>query len=208
MADLDAEGHSGIFDGHLQPGRTPAMIVIDVCNAYLLAEAPLYAPAFVEALPVIARLVDAARAAGIVVIHTRVSYQRGGANGGLFYRKVPALSVFDEGSSLADFPDSVAPKPNELVVTKQYASAFFGTSLAATLNAARIDSVILCGFSTSGCVRATATDAIQLGFAPFIVREACADRHAAIQASNLFDLQSKYAEVVGIDEIDQLFARH
>ena len=198
MTDPDprAAGYRGSFDGHLPPGGTPALVVIDVCDAYLLPNAPLYAPAFVETLPVIERLIGAARAAAISVIHTRVIYQKGGIDGGLFYRKVPALRVFEEGSPLGLPPGSVKPQEGEVVITKQYASAFFGTSLAATLTAQRIDSLILAGFSTSGCVRATALDALQHGFAPFVVSPACGDRNAAVQDANLFDLQSKYAEVI------------
>ena len=93
-------------------------------------------------------------------------------------------------------------------MSKQYASAFFGTSLASTLTAMGTDTVIVTGFSTSGCVRATALDALQHGFAPFVVREACSDRHAEPHAANLFDLQAKYAEVVGEDEIMPLIAAH
>jgi maleamate amidohydrolase len=140
------------------------------------------------------------------VIHTRVVYQTGGLDGGLFYRKIPALTAFDEGSPLGRFPAAAFPAPGELVITKQYASAFSGTSLLSALNAQRIDSLLVCGFSTSGCVRATATDAIQLGIAPFVVREACADRNEAIQQANLFDLQAKYAEVIGIETVAGLIA--
>ena len=81
-------------------------------------------------------------------------------------------------------------------MTKQYASAFFGTSLAATLHAMGVDTLLITGYSTSGCVRASALDALQHGFIPMVVREACADRHPGPHDANLFDLQAKYAEVV------------
>jgi maleamate amidohydrolase len=99
------------------------------------------------------------------VIFTAVKIAPGGADAGWFAVKVPGLSVFEEGSPYAAFPEAPAPAPGEIVVTKQYASSFFGTSLAATLNAQRVDTVIVLGFSTSGCVRATALDALQAGFA-------------------------------------------
>jgi nicotinamidase-related amidase len=85
------------------------------------------------------------------------------------------------------------------VLTKQYASAFFGTSLASTLTASRVDTLLIAGVSTSGCVRATALDACQYGFVPWVVRDAVGDRHPAPHEANLFDLQAKYAEVVGLD---------
>jgi maleamate amidohydrolase len=89
------------------------------------------------------------------------------------------------------------PGPGELIVTKQYASAFFGTSLAATLTSAGVDTAIIAGVTTSGCVRATAVDAMQYGFIPIVVREAVGDRDARPHEANLFDLEGKYADVVG-----------
>jgi maleamate amidohydrolase len=104
--------------------------------------------------------------------------------------------LFEQGSPMGAFPDSLMPQAGELIVTKQYASAFFGTSLASTLTAMEVDTVMITGLSTSGCVRATTLDALQHGFAPFVIREACGDRHAAPHEANLFDLQAKYAEVI------------
>jgi maleamate amidohydrolase len=104
--------------------------------------------------------------------------------------------VFDRGSPLGAFPPSLQPEDGETIITKQFASAFFGTSLAALLTELRVDTLLITGLSTSGCVRATALDAIQNGFAPFVVRDACGDRHQSPHEANLFDLQAKYAEVI------------
>lgn len=191
------------FGGHLAFGLRPALVVIDVVQAYIDPASPLYAPAFVEALSPIVRLIAAARECRVEVIYTHVTYQQGGADGGLFYRKLPALRVFDAGSPLARFPDGIAPASDEIVVSKQYASAFFGTSLASTLHAKDVDTVILCGYSTSGCVRASALDALQTGFRPFVASDASADRTVAQHEANLFDLQAKYAEVHVSGEIIQ-----
>jgi len=193
--DLDAN-YAVAFDGALPFGERPALLVVDVVVAYLTPGSPLYDPAFEAALAVNERLVAAARAAGMPVIFTNVVYQPGGADGGLFYRKVPVLKLFDRGSAAGTFPPSLQPLPTETVVSKQYASAFFGTSLASTLTTMKVDCLLITGFSTSGCVRATALDALQHGFAPFIVGEACGDRHRAPHEANLFDLQAKYGEVV------------
>ena len=184
------------FGGTLPFGQRPALLVIDVVQAYLLPDSPLYASGFVDALAPTRRLVDAARAAGVPVIFTNVVYGAEGRDGGLFYRKVPALRSFLKGSPLGEFPPGLQPCADEVVVSKQYASAFFGTSLVATLVAMGVDTVLVTGFSTSGCVRATALDALQHGFAPFVVREACGERDSRPQEANLFDLQAKYAEVV------------
>ena len=187
------------FDGHLSFGTAPALLLVDVVMAYLTRGSPLYDNAFVQVLPVIEVLAAAARAKAIPVIFTRVVYTAAGADGGLFYRKLPALRVFDGGSPLGEFPPSLSPTEVEIVITKQYASAFFATHLASTLNALRIETLLIAGFSTSGCVRASALDALQHGFKPFVVADACADRHAGPHTANLFDLQAKYAEIISVE---------
>jgi maleamate amidohydrolase len=176
-------------------GQCPAVLVIDVVRAYLEPTSPLYA-GVEQAVASAARVVDAARAAGVPVLFTTVRYAAGGVDSGVWWRKVPALRVLEEGSPLGDFPDSVRPEPGEAVCVKQYASAFFGTSLAATLTARGVDTLIVTGLTTSGCVRASVVDAMQHGFVPVVVREAVGDRDARPHEANLFDMQAKYADVV------------
>lgn len=199
MSDLLDDYNRGGFGGALQPGKKPALLLVDLVMAYLTPDCPLYSPRFEAALAACERLTAAARTAGVPVIFTNVVYRAGGADGGLFYKKVPALESFLEGSPLGHFPPSLQPEPGDVVVTKQYASAFFGTSLASTLTAMGIDTLFLTGFSTSGCVRASALDALQHGFVPLVVAEACGDRDERPHDSNLFDLSKKYAEVIGED---------
>ncbi len=194
--DLDADYRAAGFSGRLGWGERPALVVVDVCMAYLDRASPLYA-GVEDAVASAARLVDAARSGGAPVVFTRVEYEPGGADGGLFYAKVPALASFDRGNPLADWPATPRPRDGEVVVTKQYASAFFATSLAPTLHAWGVDTVVLCGLSTSGCVRASALDALQHGFRPMVVAEACGDRAAGPHEAALFDLDAKYADVVG-----------
>lgn len=196
--DLSAN-YSGAFDGRLSFGKRPALIIVDFVMAYLDKASPLYAGAE-EALASTARLLASARNAKVPVIFTNVVYQLGGADGGLFYRKIPALNVFIKGSPLGSFPPSLQPMADEQIISKQFASAFFGTNLASILASLNIDTLLIAGMSTSGCVRATALDALQHGFAPFVVREACGDRHAGPHEANLFDLQAKYAEVISEQE--------
>ena len=198
MANSDSdlnENYAGAFDGHLPFGRKPALLIVDFVVAYLDPASPLYA-GVEDALASNERLLAAARRAGIPVLFTNVEYSPGGADGGVFYRKVPALKLFERGSPMGAFPASLQPRAGELVITKQYASSFFGTTLAATLTAMGVDTLLITGLSTSGCVRATALDACQHGFLPFVVREACGDRHPGPHEANLFDLQAKYAEVI------------
>ena len=193
--DLDADYAKAGFGGHLRFGQRPALLVVDVVAAYLDPASPLYLGG-TEAVACFARLIGACRAKSIPVVYTQVVYSSGGRDGGLFYQKVPALKAFDAGSPLGLIPAEIAPQAEDVIVTKQYASAFFGTSLASTLAAMKVDTVMIGGFSTSGCVRATTLDALQHGFAPFVVRQACADRDPRPHESNLFDLQAKYAEVI------------
>ncbi len=135
------------------------------------------------------------------MIYTRVMYEPGGANGGMFYRKLPALAVFDEGSPLGRWASGIEPRDDEMVVTKQYPSAFFGTGLEAELEKLGVDTLIITGVTTSGCVRATCVDAMGYGFAPIIVRDACGDRHDTPHEANLFDMQAKYGDVVQSDVV-------
>ena len=198
-ADLDDDYAKAGFDGRLTFGKSAALLIVDVVQAYLVPTSPLYA-GVEAALASNLRLIAAARIAKVPVIFTRVSYQARGADGGVFYRKVPALKAYLEGSPLADFPPGMTPQKDEVVVTKQYASAFFGTSLASTMRAMGVDTVLIGGFSTSGCVRASALDALQNGFIPFVVREASGDRDPRPHEASLFDLQAKYAEVISEHE--------
>lgn len=183
------------FAGTLRPGRRPSVLAIDLMRAYFDPASPLCLPSR-DCLASAARVLAAARGCGVPVIHTRVEYAPDGSDGGVFVRKVKALEHLYGGGPMSELMPEVAPVEGELVVTKQYASAFFGTSLASTLVARAVDTVVLVGVSTSGCIRATGVDAVQHGFIPLVVRDAVADRTAQAHDANLFDLQAKYAEVV------------
>jgi maleamate amidohydrolase len=183
------------FAGTLRPGRRPAVLAIDLMRAYFDQASPLCLPSR-DCLASGARVLSAARAGGVPVIHTRVQFAPDGSDGGVFVRKVRALEQLYGGGPLSELMPEVAPVEGELVITKQYASAFFGTSLASTLVARGIDTVVLVGVSTSGCIRATGVDAVQHGFIPLVVRDAVGDRTPQTHEANLFDLQAKYAEVV------------
>lgn len=187
------------FDNRLELGPRPALVMVDIVRAYFEPGAQLYMgdPSSLHAA---AELLGQARAAGIPIVHTRVSFSGGGADGGYFFKKVGALSHFVGETPLGEIMPEVAPLPDEVVIVKQYASAFFGTTLASTLAAAGVDTLLIAGVSTSGCIRATAVDAIQHGFIPVVVREAVGDRHPAPHEANLFDIQAKYGEVKSLAE--------
>jgi maleamate amidohydrolase len=191
---LEADYKAAGFGNALGFGSRPALLLIDWCRAYLEHDSPLYAgvEAVLEAtLP----LVAAARHARIPIVFTRVDYETP-ADGGLFRRKIAALSCFEHGNPLADFPAELPPAPGDIVITKHYPSAFFGTPLAATLAGLRVDCLLISGLSTSGCVRASAVDALCHGFAPLVVSDCVGDRSREVHEANLFDLAAKTADLV------------
>lgn len=202
--ELDADYERAGFGGALKPGKSPALLIVDLVMAYLDPQSPLYA-GVPEILDANEQLLAAARAAGVPVILTNICYRPDGADGGLFFRKVPALAAFHEGAAIGAFPPSLAPTPNDIVLTKKYPSAFFGTPLASILTAQGIDALFITGFSTSGCVRATALDALCHGFVPLVVKQACGDRSPEVQSANLFDIQAKIGQVIELDEALALF---
>lgn len=187
-------GHTTAF------GSKPVVVVVDMCKAYFQDDSPLFLDR-PEVADAVSQLVEVARANATPVVWTRVEYEPGGADGGVWYQKIAVLSSFDRGNPLGHWLDGLEPADGEVVVTKQHASGFAGTDLAAQLTTLGADSVIVAGVSTSGCVRATATDASAAGFMPFVVREAVGDRTDQVQEANLFDLHAKYADVVAIDEV-------
>ncbi|WP_433505535.1 isochorismatase family protein [Pseudonocardia halophobica] len=191
--------HGGAFSGRLGWGERPVVLVVDLVRAYTEPDGPFALPD--PPLTATQTLVEAARTAGVPVLWTVVRYAADLADAGLFVRKVPALAAFAEGAPGDWDALALTPALGETVVVKQYASAFAGTSLAATLTALGADSVLVAGVSTSGCVRATATDCLQHGLRALVVRQACADRDPALHERNLTDLDAKYADVVDLDDV-------
>ncbi|MEM8728444.1 MAG: isochorismatase family protein [Pseudomonadota bacterium] len=181
-------------------GQRPAVIFIDFAVAYFDPDAPLFGgPGCQTALDNAARIAPVARVSGIPTIFTEVKYQPGGADGGAFYAKVPALSCFDAGQKTQELVPPLAYAPQDIVITKQYPSAFFGTSLAATLHWLKVDTLLLTGVTTSGCVRATCIDAISHGFVTLVVEDAVGDRADEPHKANLFDMSAKYADLISTD---------
>ncbi len=198
--DLDSDYVGAGFSLKLGFGDKPALILVDFVEAYFDKTSPLYA-GVEDNLASALRVLDAARRAGIFIIFTNVVFAKGGVNGGIFMKKVPTLKLLEEGSPMGAWPKGLEPGPGELVVSKQYPSAFLGTSLSATLTSQGIDTLIITGLTTSGCVRATCVDTVSMGFRPMVVREACGDRDERPHEANLFDMNAKYADVVSEEEV-------
>ena len=180
-------------------GRRPAVLVVDFSCGFTDPECPLGSDltAQVEATR---RLLDAAREKGLPVIYTTIGFEPSLKDGGLWMQKVPALGVLQVGSTWVDIDPRLDPREDETVILKKGASSFFGTNLASVLISQAVDSVILCGATTSGCIRATAIDLLQYGYPTLVPRECVGDRAQAPHDANLFDIQAKYADVVSLDE--------
>lgn len=183
-----AYGHS------LDPGNRPALILIDFVQAYFDPECELYADVE-DVLQSALRVLQGARESGHPVVYTNVVYQADGLDGGRFFEKALPLRHFVCGNPMGAWATGIEPAAGELIVSKQYPSAFFGTSLASTLTAKGIDTLVITGVTTSGCIRASCVDAMSHGFIPIVVSDACGDRHESPHEANLFDMQAKYAEV-------------
>jgi maleamate amidohydrolase len=196
-----ADNYQGVWGNRIGFGQRPALLVVDFMQGYITEGAPLFAPGVVSAVEECVALLATARQAGVPVIHTNIRYHAGHfADGGIWVKKAPVMKDMVEGNPLAAFCPQVAPLATEVVLTKQYASAFFGTSLAPMLVALGVDTLLLAGCSTSGCIRASAVDAVQHGFRTIVVRECVGDRHPGPHEANLFDIDSKYGDVVAKQE--------
>lgn len=207
--NLDQNYEKAGYHARQSWGKRPAVVLVDFAKAYFDPAAPLYGGEGCQiALDNSAILADAARAAGVPVIFTEVKYQPGGSDGGAFYAKVPALSCFDAGAETQKLMPPLEIKENDILISKQYPSGFFGTSLASTLHFMNIDTLLLCGVTTSGCVRATCIDSISHGFVTLVVEDGVGDRADEPHQANLFDMSAKYADLVttkgAIDYFDSL----
>lgn len=205
MSDDLTANYAKAYNVRVGFGVRPALILIDFCEAYFDPECDLFADVD-DVLASALRIREAARAAAIPVILTNVVYHPTGINGGRFFEKAAPLKNFIQGSPMGAWPKGLVPHADELVISKQYPSAFFATSLASTLTAMSVDSVLLTGLTTSGCVRASCVDAMSHGFRTAVVADACGDRHPVPHDANLFDMNAKYADVVSEAETLEFLA--
>lgn len=181
-------------------GARPAVLSIDIINAFTDPGMPLGSDLSAE-IAAARSVLDASRAAGVPILHTTVAYQDGGlADAGVWALKQAGLATLRAGTREVEVDERLGALPGEQVLAKKYASVFFGTDLVPRLVSQGIDTLIMVGCTTSGCVRASAVDAVQNGFRPMIVREAVGDRSPAAHEQALFDLEQKYADVVSLEE--------
>jgi maleamate amidohydrolase len=181
-------------------GERPALIVIDMLKGFTDPAMPLGANLDRE-IEAQQPLLHLAHARGIPVIFSTVIYSDADLkDAGLWGIKMKGSHSLKAGTPAVEIDPRLDMRPTDSLLVKKYASCFFGTDLVARLNSQRVDTLIITGCTTSGCVRATAVDAVQNGFRPMVVREAVGDRSASAHAQSLFDLDAKYADVVSLEE--------
>ena len=188
------------FSERIGYGQRPAVLVIDMCRGITEKGNPLYID-MDSHVPRINAILDAARATNAPVIFTTVEYHPDLSDGGMFVRKVPLVQDLLFGSEAAQIDPRIPVAETDHVIVKKYPSAFYGTHLQSMLTGLGIDTTVVVGNSTSGCVRATAVDAVSGGFRPIVPRDCVADRVPLSHDVNLFDIDSKYADVVSSNEV-------
>lgn len=196
LAEYAAKG----LAGEMGFGRRPAVLVVDLILGFTRVSSPLGSDldAVVGATR---RLLDSARSIEVPVYFTTTAYSPDLSDAGVFVRKVPSLAVLIRGSEEVELDPRLERRPQEVLIEKQYASAFFGTGLASELTARSVDTLIVAGATTSGCIRATAVDALQHGFRPIVPEECVGDRSPEAHRANLLDIQGKYGDVTELDAV-------
>ncbi|MGB3683997.1 MAG: isochorismatase family protein [Rubrobacteraceae bacterium] len=181
------------------PGQNPAVLVVDFSRGFTDPECALGADMTGE-VAATKRVLDAAREQERPVIFTTVGFEPSLKDGALWTQKVPALGDLQIGGKWVEIDPRLERREDETIILKKGASAFFGTNLSAMLATQKIDTVVLCGATTSGCIRATAVDLLQYGYPALVPRECVGDRAPEPHEANLVDIQAKYGDVVSVDE--------
>jgi nicotinamidase-related amidase len=187
------------FGRRVERGARPAIVVVDLTNGFTDASVPTGAD-LDDVVTQVRRLVDLARASEVPVVFTTIAFDPARLGSSAWLRKATGMAALVEGSALVAVDSRLGRRPEDALVTKHGASAFFGTDLAAQLCAQGVDTVLVVGATTSGCVRATAVDAVQSGFTVLVPRECVGDRARAPHEASLFDIDEKYGDVISVDD--------
>lgn len=181
-------------------GARPALLVVDLSRGFTEPEFPTGAD-LTEVVAATSELIEAAHAVGAPVVLTTIAYEQADIDGGCAWlRKAPGMGILRAGSELVDLDPRLPVRDDDAVVVKKGPSAFFGTDVGAALTARGVDTVLVCGATTSGCVRASVVDAVQYGFNVLVPRPCVGDRAADPHEANLFDIDAKYGDVIDLDD--------
>lgn len=184
--------------GRVGFGQRPAIVVVDLITGFTDSRSPL-AGNLDSQVEATSSLLKSARSHGVPVIFTTVAYDADLQEAGLWIRKIPSNNWLVEGSEWIELDERLGRQSHEMLMVKKYASCFFGTDLIARLQSKRIDTLVIVGCTTSGCVRATAVDACSYGFHTIVVEDAVGDRAELPHQASLFDIDAKYGDVVNLN---------
>ncbi|MEM7190713.1 MAG: isochorismatase family protein, partial [Pseudomonadota bacterium] len=180
-------------------GVRPGLLIVDFINGFTDPTSPLGGN-FDSQLDATNDLLAAFRAQDLPIAYTLVEYEHDYSDAGVFIEKVPSLGILKKGSPMCDVDDRIAPRPGEYIVSKRYASSFFGTQLNEWFKGDGVDTCVIVGCTTSGCVRASAVDSLQNGYRTVVVRDGCGDRAEGPHEANLFDIDAKYGDVISLQD--------
>jgi len=186
--------------GRVGFGSSPAIVVVDYIIGFTDSASPLSGD-LDQPLAETLRILAAARRVDIPIFFTTVEYDPSLKDAGLFLKKVPSLKWLVTGSRWVELDPRLGRRPGEILLRKKYASAFFGTEFATLLRTVAVDTLIVTGCTTSGCIRATVTDALQHGLHAIVPAEAVGDRAQLPHEANLFDIDGKYGDVVNVEDV-------
>ena len=198
-ADVTAVYDRAGFGRRVERGARPAVVVVDLTNGFTDASLPTGAD-LDEVVDHTRRLVDTARQTAAPVVFTTIAFDQARVASSAWLRKASGMAALVEGPPSWPSTADWGKRADEALVTKHGASAFFGTDLAAILVAQGVDTVVVTGATTSGCVRATVVDAVQSGFTVLVPRECVGDRASGPHEANLFDIDEKYGDVISADD--------
>lgn len=193
------------INGMVGYGKSPAVVVVDFQNIFTKGGSDGFGADMTEAVLATRKLLDVAREQNIPIIFVVIQYEPQELDSGIFGVKVPALYSMVKGTEGVQIDERLGRREDELIITKKFQSAFAGTHLQPILTYLGVDTVIVTGCVISGCIRATVTDAMQLGFRTIIPRECVADRVKGSAEYSLFDMATKMADLKTLDEVIKYF---
>ena len=204
VVDVSDEGTREVYErarlgGNVALGKRPAVLVVDLSQGFTDPRSTLGSD-LTEVVEATNRLLAVARGSGLPVIFTTIGFEPNLKDGSLWLQKVPSLGELLVGGEWVEIDPRLGRREEETVILKKGASAFFGTNLPSVLVSEGVDTVVLCGATTSGCIRATAVDLLQYGYPTLVPRECVGDRAQRPHEANLVDIQAKYADVVPVED--------
>ena len=181
-------------------GKSPAILIVDLTRGFTQPEFQLGTD-LSDVVNNNANLLEKARQKKRPIFFSVNEFREDMKDAGIWVEKLPGIKNLVMGTAQVEIDPRLDPKPEDYIISKRFPSCFFGTTLATSLVALRVDTLVVTGTTTSGCVRATVVDALQYGFRTIVPKECVGDRAQAPHEANLFDMGMKYADVISLGEV-------